>query len=311
MSRVINPWQFINPYISYTPILAAEMNDKLTGISVSLKLVTDEINNYTPRLPLNFAGSNVIQEGPYHNTLLGISPEGNMELIDRTAFALASGKEFTVEPFSGQQITVTGDDHAMFYDMGYSGEEESINVIVGEAIAIVDGDPAVAIGSVVFFTQNSDTPLIFVGQPGVTIRAPGLLRAYGRNSTVALLAVSQYEWILMGDADPGEVLLDYHVAAELPIDQLVLTLYLGGTPAENGGGVDGGEIVTGKTVTWSWELYRTSDDALIGSGDSVEGDSSEFQTGTMLIDDGQGYYGTAIAVYGGLTIQTPFNFLPF
>jgi hypothetical protein len=207
MSRTINPWQFINPYISYTPILAAEMNDKLTGISVSLKLVTDELNNYTPRLPLNFTGNNAIPDGPYHNTLLGISPEGHMELIDRTAFALINGKDFTVAPTTDQQITVTGDNHATFFDLSYSGAEESINVIVGEATATVDGVPGIAVGSTVFFNQNSATPLVFVEQPGVTVRTPGLLRAYGRNSTVALLAVSQFEWVLMGDVDPGEVVV--------------------------------------------------------------------------------------------------------
>lgn len=202
-----SPWQFTSPYIPYTKILAEQVNPNFNGISVSLKFVADELNQFIPRLPDGFAGNNKIPVGPYHNTLLGISQDGNMELVDRGAFALAVTKDLTVMQSTEQQITVDGNSHAVMYDMAYSGELSTIDVIVNEAVATVDGVPAYAPGSVIFFTQNSDAVLTFTPVDGVTIRSPGALRAFTRDSTVALLALTQNVWLLIGDIDPGEIVI--------------------------------------------------------------------------------------------------------
>lgn len=204
MSRTINPWQFIDPYISYTPILAVEMNGKLTGISVTLKAITDELNLLTPRLPSSFTGNPVAADGPYHNTLIGISPEGNVELIDRAAFTLLAGKDLTIQKTESAAFAVDGNNHANFYYCENDDEDpEGVTAItVGEAIATVEGSPAIAPGTVIFFTQVSETPLVFATTAGVTVTTPGLLKAYGQGSTVALVAIDQFNWVLVGDVYP-------------------------------------------------------------------------------------------------------------
>ena len=210
MSRTINPWQFIDPYISYTPILAVEMNGKLTGISVTLKAITDELNQLTPRLPSGFTGNPVAADGPYHNTLLGIGPDGDVELVDRAAFSLLSGKDLTIVKTASAAFTVDGNSHANFYYCeNNDADPDGVTAItVGEAIALVEGSPAIAPGTVIFFFQLSDTPLVFVEAPGVTIITPGLLKAYGQGSTVALVAIDQFTWVLVGDVYPATAIVE-------------------------------------------------------------------------------------------------------
>lgn len=209
MSRTINPWQFIDPYISYTPILAVEMNGKLTGISVTLKAISDEVNKFTPRLPDTFTGNPVAPNGPYHNTLIGISPEGDVELIDRAAFTLLAGKDLTIVKTPDAAFAVDGNSHANFYYCENDDEDpEGVTAVtVGEAIATVEGSPAIAPGTVIMFTQVAETPLVFVEAPDVTIVASGLLKAFGQGSTVALVAVDQFTWVLVGDVYPDTVIV--------------------------------------------------------------------------------------------------------
>lgn len=202
------PWQFVSPYISYTPIIAHEMNDKLTGISQSFTYIADQLNNFVPALPSNFTGNNKAVDGPYHNTLLAISPEGNFELVSRGAFSQAIGRDLTIEKTTAAAFTVTGDNHAKFYacQNNDANPEGVTAVTVGEAIAMVDGEPVVSEGTVIFFTQLYDTPLVFVEAPGVDVITPGLLKCYGPRCTVALVAIDQYTWVLT-----GEVYLDAEI----------------------------------------------------------------------------------------------------
>ena len=195
------PWQFTSPYISYTPILAPAMNSKLTGISVSFTYIADQLNNFVPALPSNFTGNVKAVDGPYHNTLLGVSPEGDVELVDRGQFALAVGKDLSVTKYSGATLSVSGDDHATLYYMEHTDADPDavITVTVGEAIAMVDGSPAVAPATIILFTQATANSLVFAELPGVTVKSPGLLKARKENSTVGLMAIDQFTWVLVGE----------------------------------------------------------------------------------------------------------------
>lgn len=205
-----SPWQFTAPYISYTPILAPEMNDNLGGISVSLKYIGTEFNQFIPRLPENFTGSNKLPVSSYHNTLIGISGEGNLELVDKAAFSLMSGRDLTIVKTLDAALTIDGNSHANFYYCQHDDADPQVvtAVTVNEATATVEGSPAVAPGSVIFFTQVSATPLVFVEAPGVTIVTPGLLKAYGQGSTVALVAIDQFTWVLVGDVYPATAIVE-------------------------------------------------------------------------------------------------------
>lgn len=202
------PWTFTDPFIAYTPILAEEMNPKLNGISASFTYVADELNNLRPRLPSNFSGNIAIPDGTYTNTLLSIDEAGNMALVDKAEFQLAKDKDFTINKTEAQQITVGGDNHADWFIMQHvSGNGSNIEVIVGPAIADVNGTSAVAAASTIILTQDSETPLIFAPVEGVTVKSAGQLKAYGQNSTVTLVALDQYTWVLGGDVAPTDVIV--------------------------------------------------------------------------------------------------------
>ena len=205
-----NPWQFLNPYIPYTTIRAEEVNPNFQGLSVSLRYVADELNGFRPRLPNNFTGNVAIPDQPVANTLLGIDEQGNMALVSQAAFALNATKELSIKTHVAQTLTVDGNNHADWFNMTFTGATEAdvITVAVGEAVADTEAGPGVAVGSVIFFNQATDTPLTFAELPGVTIRSPGLLKAAGRNSTVALIAETQTQWVLCGDVYLGEQVVD-------------------------------------------------------------------------------------------------------
>ncbi|WNO60445.1 hypothetical protein [Rheinheimera sp. MMS21-TC3] len=204
-----SPWQFTAPYISYTPILAPEMNGNLGGISVSLKYVADELNNFIPRLPPNFTGSNKLPVSSYHNTLIGISGEGDLELIDKAAFGLLSGRDLTIVKTLDAALNIDGNSHANFYYCQHEDADPEVvtAVTVNEATATVEGTPTFSSGTVVFFTQVSDTPLVFVEAPGVTVITPGLLKAFGKGSTVALVSIDLNTWVMVGDVYPATVVV--------------------------------------------------------------------------------------------------------
>ena len=201
-----NPWQFKSPFIPYTTIRAEEVNPNFNGISASFSYVADELNNYRPRLPDNFTGNIQLPTENYFNSLIGVDENGDMAFIDMATFKLAGEKDIAIVNKSSQQFNVSGEDHNNFYVAKYeTSAGENIEVIVGEALSSADGVPAAAPGTVIFFTQDSNTPLTFAPIPGVTIKTPGILQAYGRNSTVVLFALDQYTWLLGGDVMPTEI----------------------------------------------------------------------------------------------------------
>ena len=202
------PWTFTDPFIAYTPIRAEEMNPNLNGISASFNYVASELDKFRPRMPSNFNGNIEIQDSTYISTLLGVDENGNMALIDQSAFKAAGDKDFTIKKSSDQQFTISGDNHADWFMLNYEAvNDENIVVVVGPAITNVDGVDAAAPATTIIFTQDSATPLIFAPLEGVTIKSPGLLKAYGQNSTVTLIAVDQYTWVLGGDVLPAEAIV--------------------------------------------------------------------------------------------------------
>ncbi len=201
-----SPWEFQNPFIPYTRILAEDVNPNFSGISASFTYVADELNNYRPRLPGNFTGSISIPDQNYFNTLLSIDENGDMALLPVTDFQLALDKDLTIKTSTAQQMTVDGNNHTDWFNMQYEASgEENIEVLVGEATAMTESGQGVAKGSVIMFMQDSDTPLTFAPLPGVTIKCDGLLQAYAKYSVVVLVALDQYTWVLGGSTLPAEI----------------------------------------------------------------------------------------------------------
>lgn len=202
------PWTFTEPYIPYTPIRAEAVNPNFNGISASFTYIAQELNQFRPRLPANFTGNTAIPEGGYTSTLLGIDEFGNMALIDKAAFKLEAQKDFVIRQVQDQQFEVDGNNHADWIIASHVGAaEENIVVVVNPATATFENSVASAPGSTILFTQDTDTPLTFAPIPGVTIKSAGLLKAFGKHSTVTLMAVDQNTWVLGGDVAPSEVII--------------------------------------------------------------------------------------------------------
>lgn len=203
-----NPWSFTSPFIPYTPILAEEMNPKLNGISASFTYVANELNNFVPRLPNNFTGSVTMAEGSYTSTIMGIDEFGDVALIDQASFLASINKDFIMKTVTDNTLVVGGENHGDWFLMNYATVGEGqIQVTVGQATEIIEGVNAEAKAATIIFTQDSETSLVFVEAPGVTIKSPGHLIAYGKNSTVTLIAVDQYTWVMGGDVRPTELIV--------------------------------------------------------------------------------------------------------
>ena len=202
----INPWQFTNPYIPYTVIRAEEVNPAFGGIAVTLKAVTDELNQFVPRLPAGFNGNNKAEPTNPFNTLLHIDEEGNFALLPVATFQLAMGKDLAPIETSASNIEIDGDNHGNWFICDHQGPtpDDYITVLVKPATGTVDGEFGDAPGTIALFTQDTETSIQFVEAPGVSVITPGLMRPHSRGSTVGLIAVSQNKWVLVGDVALGE-----------------------------------------------------------------------------------------------------------
>jgi hypothetical protein len=166
----------------------------------------DPVPDFGPKLiilPSNFVGNRKIPDQPYANTLVSIDEEGNMNLVDKAAFQLAANRDLIQSTTTLNNFNVDGDNHGSWIITEALGAVVTVNVM--PAVGTINGTPAPAPNSVIILTQNSNAALTFVAAPGVTLRSPGLNRAYGRNSTVTLMAKSEFEWFLGGDVGFGEV----------------------------------------------------------------------------------------------------------
>lgn len=208
-------WQDTSPFATGTTIRATPMNTKLGGISANLQVITAQINGFVVKLPPNFVGNTEIANQTYTDTLLYINKQGNMDLLPAAQLILNASHEITLVTNSTNAISVDGDSHNQFITCNYVKPESpteaqsKVLVTVGRSIRTVNGDPVVATGSIIFFAASTEAEFWLVPDEsqGVTILSSGTLRAYGQNSAIALISLSETVWLMVGDIYPAEVVL--------------------------------------------------------------------------------------------------------
>lgn len=208
-------WQDTSPFVTGTTIRATPMNTKLGGISANLQVITAQINGFVVKLPPNFVGNTEIANQSYTDTLLYINKQGNMDLLPAAQLILNASHELTFITNSTNAMSVSGDSHNQFITCNYvmpespTEAQSKVLVTVGRSIRTVNGDPVVAKGSIIFLTAATDAELWLVPDTaqGVTILSSGTLRAYGQNSAIALISLSETVWLMVGDIYPAEVVL--------------------------------------------------------------------------------------------------------
>ncbi|MCH7421306.1 hypothetical protein [Shewanella sp. MM_2022_3] len=208
-------WQDNSPFVTGTTIRAPAMNTKLGGISASLQQITAQINGFVVKLPPNFVGNTEIPLQSYTDTLLYINKQGNLDLLPAAQLILNASHELTFVTDSTNAISVDGDSHNQFITCNYvvpespTEAQSKVLVTVGRSLRTVNGDPVVATGSIIFLTAATDAELWLVPDEaqGVAILSSGTLRAYGKNSAVALISLSETVWLMVGDIYPAEIVL--------------------------------------------------------------------------------------------------------
>lgn len=208
-------WQDTSPFVNGTTIRATPMNTKMGGISANLQAITAQINGFVVKLPPNFVGNTEIANQSYTDTLLYINKQGNMDLLPAAQLILNASHELTFITNSTNAISVSGDSHNQFITCNYvmpespTEAQSKVLVTVGRSIRTVNGDPVVAPGSIIFFAASTEAEFWLVpdSAQGVTILSSGTLRAYGQNSAIALISLSETVWLMVGDIYPAEVVL--------------------------------------------------------------------------------------------------------
>ena len=208
-------WQDTSPFVNGTTIRATPMNTKMGGISANLQAITAQINGFVVKLPANFVGNTEIANQSYTDTLLYINKQGNMDLLPAAQLILNASHELTFITNSTNAISVSGDSHNQFITCNYvmpespTEAQSKVLVTVGRSIRTVNGDPVVAPGSIIFFAASTEAEFWLVPDEaqGVTILSSGTLRAYGKNSAIALISLSETVWLMVGDIYPSEVVL--------------------------------------------------------------------------------------------------------
>lgn len=208
-------WQDTSPFVNGTTIRATPMNTKMGGISANLQAITAQINGFVVKLPPNFVGNTEIANQSYTDTLLYINKQGNMDLLPASQLILNASHELIFITNSTNAISVSGDSHNQFITCNYvmpespTEAQSKVLVTVGRSIRTVNGDPVVAPGSIIFFAASTEAEFWLVPDEaqGVTILSSGTLRAYGQNSAIALISLSETAWLMVGDIYPAEVVL--------------------------------------------------------------------------------------------------------
>ena len=92
-------------------------------------------------------------------------------------------------------------------------------ITVGPSLRDIDGVNTVVVGSMIFISSATDSEVWLQGDAGqgVTIDSPGTLRVYGRNSSVALLSLSETKWLLIGDMYPGDIIVTPEPGFDKPL----------------------------------------------------------------------------------------------
>ncbi|MCU8036940.1 hypothetical protein ACRN98_22020 [Shewanella oncorhynchi] len=208
-------WQDTSPFVNGTTIRATPMNTKMGGISANLQAITAQINGFVVKLPANFVGNTEIANQSYTDTLLYINKQGNMDLLPASQLILNASHELTFITNSTNAISVSGDSHNQFITCNYvmpespTEAQSKVLVTVGRSIRTVNGDPVVATGSIIFLAASTEAEFWLVPDEaqGVTILSSGTLRAYGQNSAIALISLSETVWLMVGDIYPSDVVL--------------------------------------------------------------------------------------------------------
>ena len=208
-------WQDTSPFVNGTTIRATPMNTKMGGISANLQAITAQINGFVVKLPPNFVGNTEIANQSYTDTLLYINKQGNMDLLPAAQIILNASHELTFLTNPTNAISVNGDSHNQFITCDYivpvspTEAQSKVLVTVGRSIRTINGDPTIAVGSMIFFNANTDAQFWLVPDEaqGVSILSSGTLRAYGKNSAIALISLSETQWLMVGDIYPAEIVL--------------------------------------------------------------------------------------------------------
>lgn len=206
-------WQDSAPFVSRTTIRATPMNTKLGGISANLEQITAKINGLVIKLPSTFVGNTQIPNKPYTDTLLYINKEGDADLVSRGELLADGSIEVELTNNANRTFSVDGNNHNQFISCDYvmpqgaTGDDAEVVITVGRAVRLFEGNNVVVPGSTVFFTSNTDAELWLEGDinEDVTIRSPGTLKAYERNSSIAIMALDETTWLMLGDIYPDEV----------------------------------------------------------------------------------------------------------
>ena len=207
-------WQDTSPFVTGTTIRATPMNTKMGGISANLQQITAQINGFTVKFPSNFVGNTEIPVQPYADSIFYINKQGNMDLLPASQFILNASHELNLVTDSTNVISIDGNNHNNFITCNYTmpesptEDQSKVLVTVGRSIRVLNGNPVIALGCMIFIAANTAAELWLVPDEaqGVSILSSSTsLRAYGENSVIALISISETVWMLVGDVFQTEV----------------------------------------------------------------------------------------------------------
>lgn len=212
MSTKLPNWTDDSPFINRTVIRSAPMNTKLGGIASNLQQITAQINGFVIKMPETFIGETQIPNKAYHDSLLWINKDGNADLISRGELVASGSIEVVPVNNASKTFSVDGNDNNHFISCDYAmppgstGDDAKVIVKVGRSVRDFEGNNVVVVGSIIFFTANTDAELWLEANTaeGVTILSPGTLKAFERNSSIAIVSLNETTWLMLGDIYPNE-----------------------------------------------------------------------------------------------------------
>lgn len=200
----INPWQFTSPFIPYTQIRSEAVNPNFSGISVTLKAITDDLNKFRLRLPQNFNGSPELAEQMLEDRMIGFDAEGQLQLVPKSQFVPSSQRTFSVENLLEQLINPDATIDGKWLVTQFSGDDQEV---------LINLHPDLPVGTTFFITMGSATPVRLRGVYGVTVLSIAETVLTQTNSTVAAVVASANTWIITGDLAPEDLALQAQLTA--------------------------------------------------------------------------------------------------
>lgn len=194
----INPWQFTSPFTPYSQIRSEAVNPNFSGISVTLKAITDDLNTFRLRLPQNFNGRPEIPEQMLEDRMIGFDSEGQLQLVPKSQFVPSSQRTFSVENLLEQLFNPDATIDGKWLVTQFSDDEQEVQINL---------HPNLPVGTTFLITMGSSTPVRFRGVYGVTVLSIAETVLTQINSTVAAVVASANTWILTGDLTPEDLVL--------------------------------------------------------------------------------------------------------